>query len=230
MAMWWGMTEIENNITDDATEDLVSGLNDIFGAGAYDYIATGAIGTDAIRVALIYKPAAVTPVGSYAVLDSSVDPRFVDTKNRPTLAQTFMDNSTGGIFTVAVNHLKSKGSDCNDLGDPDLGDGAGNCNVTRTLAAQALVDWLASDPTGSGDSDFLIIGDLNSYDKEDPIDAIKAGADDVLGTADDYTDLGGLFGGEDCLQLCVRRADRLSGLRPGQQQPAAPGHRHDRMA
>ena len=42
-----------------------------------------------------------------------------------------MDSSTGGMFTVAVNHLKSKGSDCNDVGDPDLGDGAGNCNVTR---------------------------------------------------------------------------------------------------
>ena len=191
-----GMTEIENNITDVATADLVNGLNDVFGAGTYDYIATGAIGTDAIRVALIYKPAAVTPIGSYAVLDSSVDTRFIDTKNRPTLAQSFMDNSSGGVFTVAVNHLKSKGSDCNDLGDPDTGDGAGNCNVTRTLAAQALVDWLATDPTGSGDTDFLIIGDLNSYDKEDPIDAIKAGADDVPGTADDYTDMGAFFGGE----------------------------------
>jgi hypothetical protein len=108
-----------------------------------------------------------------------------------------MDNTTGGIFTVAVNHLKSKGSDCNDVGDPDLGDGAGNCNITRTWAAQALVDWLATDPTGSGDSDFLIIGDLNSYDHEDPIDAIKAGSDDILGTADDYTDLVFQFQGED---------------------------------
>jgi len=59
------------------------------------------------------------------------------------------------------------------------------------------VDWLASDPTGSSDSDYLIIGDLNSYDKEDPIDAIKAGPDDVLGTADDYTDLIFNFQGED---------------------------------
>ena len=108
-----------------------------------------------------------------------------------------MDNTTGGIFTVAVNHLKSKGSDCNDVGDPDLGDGAGNCNITRTLAAQALVDWLATDPTNSGDSDSLIIGDLNSYDKEDPIDAIKAGPDDILGTADDYTDLVFQYQGED---------------------------------
>jgi hypothetical protein len=30
---------------------------------------------------------------------------------------------------------------------------------------------------------------LNSYDKEDPIDAIKEGADDDLGTADDYVDM-----------------------------------------
>ena len=77
---------------------------------------------------------------------------------------------------MAVNHLKSKGSPCDDVGDPDPGDGAGNCNLTRTGAAEALVDWLAGDPTGSGDPDFLIIGDLNSYDKEDPIDVADVGA------------------------------------------------------
>lgn len=192
-----GLFEIENNITDVATADLVSGLNDIFGAGTYDYIATGAIGTDAIRLAIIYKPASVSPVGSFAVLNTAVDPRFIDTKNRPSLAQSFFDTNTGGIFTVAINHLKSKGSDCNDVADPDLGDGAGNCNLTRTAAASALVDWLATDPTGSGDSDYLIIGDLNSYDKEDPIDAIKAGPDGVLGTSDDYTDMVFQFQGED---------------------------------
>ncbi len=192
-----GLLEIENNPGDVPTADLVSGLNDVLGAGTYDYIATSAIGTDAIRVAMIYKPASVTPLGSYAVLDTTIDPRFIDTKNRPTLAQTFMDNSTGGVFTVAINHLKSKGSDCNDVGDPDTGDGAGNCNLTRKAAAEALVDWLATDPTGSGDSDFIIIGDLNSYDKEDPIDAIKAGPDDVAGTGDDYTDMVFQFQGED---------------------------------
>ena len=160
----------------------------MLGAGTYDYIATGPIGTDAIKVALIYKPASVSLVGDYAILDSSVDSRFIDTKNRPALAQTFMDNTTGGVFTVAVNHLKSKGSACDDVGDPDTGDGAGNCNLTRKAAAEALVDWLASDPTGSGDADFMIIGDLNSYDKEDPIDAILAGG---------YTDLIYHFLGED---------------------------------
>ena len=118
-----------------------------------------------------------------------IDPRFIDTKSRPALAQTFEENATGARFTVAVNHLKSKGSACNDIGDPDAGDGQGNCSGTRTRAAQALVDWLATDPTGSGDPDFLIMGDLNSYAQEDPIDAIKAGSDDTAGTGDDYVNL-----------------------------------------
>lgn len=168
-----GLIEIENN--EAAIEDLVAGLNAAEGAGTYAFVDTGVIGTDQIKVAFIYKPARVTPVGDYAILDSSVDPRFIDTLNRPALAQTFRSNESGGVFTAVVNHLKSKGSDCNAVGDPDTGDGSGNCNLTRTAAAEALVDWLETDPTGSGDDDFLIIGDLNSYDKEDPIDAIRAG-------------------------------------------------------
>jgi predicted extracellular nuclease len=182
-----GLIEIENHLEDVPTADLVAGLNDVLGAGTYDYIATGAIGTDAIRQAIIYKSASVTPVGDFSILDSSEDSRFLDDYNRPVPAQTFMDNDTGGIFTVAVNHLKSKSSDCNAIGDPDTGDGSGNCNLTRKAAAEALVDWLAGDPTDSGDGDFLIIGDLNSYDKEDPIDVLLAGG---------YTDLVSLYQGE----------------------------------
>jgi VCBS repeat-containing protein len=124
-----------------------------------------------------------------------VDPRFLDTKSRPALAQTFEVKATGARFTVVVNHLKSKGSDCNDVGDPDLGDGQGNCSQTRRAAAEALVDWLATDPTGSGDIDFLIMGDLNSYAQEDSIDEIKAGSDDVSGTSDDFTNLIAQFQG-----------------------------------
>ncbi len=191
-----GLLEIQND-EGASVADLVNSLNAELGDGTYAYVNTGYIGTDAIKTAIIYKPGTVSLVGNYAILDTTVDPRFLDTKNRPALAQTFMNNATGGVFTVAVNHLKSKGSDCNDVGDPDTGSGAGNCNITRTNAAKALVDWLASDPTHSGDQDFLIIGDLNSYDKEDPIDAIKAGPDDIAGTADDYTDMVYQFQGED---------------------------------
>ena len=188
-----GLNELENTAGVDALTDeqggIVPGLNAKLGAGTYAAIETGTIGTDAIRVGLIYKPGKVKPVGSFKLLTSAVDPRFIDTKSRPALAQTFEELATGARFTVVVNHLKSKGSDCNDVGDPDAGDGQGNCNGTRTKAAQALVDWLATDPTGSGDADFLIMGDLNSYAKEDPIRAIQAGSDDAAGTGDDWTNL-----------------------------------------
>jgi predicted extracellular nuclease len=187
-----GLNELENTPMVDPLLDaggVVPGLNALDGVGPYDAIETGVIGTDAIRVGLIYRSDRVVPVGEHAVLDSTVDPRFLDSKSRPVLAQTFEDLETGARFTVAVNHLKSKGSDCNDVGDPDVGDGQGNCNETRTAAAQALVDWLASDPTGTGETDVLILGDLNSYAKEDPIDAILAGSDDEAGTGDDYTNL-----------------------------------------
>lgn len=164
-----GLIEMENHHADEALLDLVAGINNFAGETIYDYIDTGVIGTDAIKLAFIYKPATVTPVGDYAILDSSVDPRFLDEKNRPVLIQTFAENSTGERFTLAVNHLKSKGSPCDDVGDPDMGDGQGNCNATRTEAAAALVDYLAADPTDSGSDRFLIIGDINSYAMEDPI-------------------------------------------------------------
>jgi hypothetical protein len=182
-----GLIEIENHPGDVPTADLVDGLNAATAPGTYDYIATGAIGIDAIRQAFIFKPATVSLVGVYAVLD---DPSFTDPlsygeqKSRPALAQTFRDNTSGGKFTVVVNHLKSKGSACGE-GDDDPWQG--NCNLTRTLGAQALVDWLATDPTGGGDPDVLVIGDLNAYDKEDPVDALVAGG---------YTDIVAQFLGE----------------------------------
>jgi predicted extracellular nuclease len=116
-----GLNELENTTGVEPLADIVAGLP------GYAYINTGVIGTDAIKVGLIYRPAKVSPVGAFQILDSTDDPRFIDTKSRPVLTQTFQDLASGGRFTVAVNHLKSKGSDCDDIGDPDGGDGQGNC-------------------------------------------------------------------------------------------------------
>ena len=180
-----GLVEIENNYSlggASAAAALVEALNAEFGAGTYEYVDPGMdVGPDEIAVAILFKPANVTPAGDLAILDSSVDPDFIDTRNRPVLIQTFDHTASGERFTVAVNHLKSKGSPCDDIGDPDVGDGQGNCNLTRTTAAQALADYLATDPTGSGDLDFLILGDLNAYAREDPIEALlEAGYTDLL--------------------------------------------------
>jgi len=176
-----GLVEIENDAADAALNDLVSGLNDVVGAGTYAAIETGPIGSDAIRVALIYKSGSVTPVGDFAVLDT---PAFLDPsgtggdKNRPALAQTFVPTGGGQAVTVAVNHLKSKGSSCGP-GDDDPDQG--NCNLTRTLATQELLDWIATDPTDSGTSHVLLIGDYNAYDEEAPVDVLLSrGYDDLL--------------------------------------------------
>ena len=191
----YGLMELENNASDSPLQSQVSGLNAATAPGTYSYIATGVIGGDAIKVGLIYKTVTVAPVGTYALLTSSVDPAFIDTLNRPVLAQTFSEISTGERFTIAVNHLKSKGSACS--GDPDTGDGQGNCNLTREAAAQAEVDWLLTDPTSSGDPDFLLVGDFNAYLKEDPITAlINAGYTDLIDSfigADAYSYV---FGGQ----------------------------------
>ena len=165
------LIELENN-GDRALREITESLNQPGGAPEYDYIATGAVGDGAIRTGFIYRRASVDPVGDFAILDSDIDPRFRD-RNRPALAQTF-ESTDGGRVTVVVNHFKSKGSSCANDGDPDRGDGQGNCNRTRTNAAIALADWLAEDPTGSGDPDVLIVGDLNAHVLEDPLTALKA--------------------------------------------------------
>ena len=176
-----GVNEVENDGygTTSALADLVTRLNAATTPGSWAYIdadagtgETNALGTDAIKVGMIYQPAAVTPVGTTAALNTE---RFVNggdsaPRTRPALAQAFRDNSTGGVFIATANHFKSKGSAC---AQPDQNDGQGNCNAVRTVAAEELAAWLATDPTGTGDPDVLILGDLNSYAKEDPIRTLE---------------------------------------------------------
>jgi hypothetical protein len=198
-----GLIEMENDGygSDSAIQDLVNRLNAETAPGTYAFIDADAgagqvnvLGNDAIKVAMIYRTATVTPVGQTAVLNTGAFgefPRTNDTpiqRNRPPLAQAFEEQATGGRVIVAINHLKSKGSGCEDNAanslapnDIDTGDGQGNCNQTRNVAAQELVDWLATDPTGTGEQDILITGDLNAYALEDPVTTIKnAGYTDII--------------------------------------------------
>ncbi len=180
-----GINELENNNTV-SIQNLVDRLNTVSGVpGKFAFIGGGAtIGTDAIRGALIYQPAVVNPVGGPAVLTNAVDARTLDNRSRPPLAQTFERVGTKSSlqrFTVVVNHFKSKGSSCSGdtvggVLDVDASDGQGECNRTRISVALALIDWLATnptlDPTPAADRKILIIGDLNSYALEDPIQAM----------------------------------------------------------
>jgi predicted extracellular nuclease len=181
-----GLSELENDGYGprSAIAQLVAALN--AAGGNYAFIDPGAdrIGGDAIAVGFLYRRDRVAPQGAAALLDRAVDPRFGG--NRPALAQTFRDRA-GAVLTVVMVHLRSKRSDCGgDRRERDSGDGQGDCSPVRTRAAQALTAWLATDPTGSGDDDYLIIGDLNAYAREDPLRVIAAAG---------YTDLAAQFGG-----------------------------------
>ncbi|MCP3020084.1 ExeM/NucH family extracellular endonuclease [Cupriavidus basilensis] len=120
------------------------------------------LGGDAIKVALIYNSRTVEPVGVPATL-------AIDDKNRQPLARTFRLPGQSRKLTVVVNHLKSKGCTGSTGADADQGDGQSCWNPTRLAAAGKIADWLATSPTGVADDGKLLIGDLNSYAKEDPI-------------------------------------------------------------
>jgi len=170
-----GLTEVENDGFGPASAlaDLVAGLNAATPAGTtYAFVDASAveITTDLIHVAFIYRTESVEPVGGPAMLNH---PAFNNVARNP-LAQTFRQKSTGETLTVCINHFRAKGSAAAGAGNADSGDGQGTNNALRVQEANAVTAWLAADPTGSGDPDFLIIGDLNSYAKEDPITALRA--------------------------------------------------------
>lgn len=162
-----GLMEIQNNGST-APQNLVDALNAVVGAGTYAVVpdpSTGT-GTDAIKVAMIYKPGRLSRVGA-----SVSDPASIN--NRPTLAQTFAA-ANGEKFTLVVNHLKSKGS-CPSASDPDApgnvdaGDGQGCWNLQRVQQAQQLRTFVAQLQSNSGVNDVLLVGDFNAYAQEDPI-------------------------------------------------------------
>lgn len=165
----FGLMEVQNN-GETAVQDIVSGLNSVLGSGTYAIVPKPAdTGTDAIRVAMIYKPAKLTLVGS-ALSDSDA------VNKRPPMAQTFRAIN-GEKFSVVVNHFKSKGSCPSTTAsadpDQDQGDGQGCWNLLRKQQAERLRDaFIPLVQSAAGDNDVLVIGDLNAYGKEDPINTL----------------------------------------------------------
>ncbi|WP_198731893.1 ExeM/NucH family extracellular endonuclease [Paracoccus tegillarcae] len=123
-------------------------------------------------------------------------------RNRPSVAATFED-ADGNQFTVVSSHFKSKGDsglasladaaqtylDANGeavagfsqadidalLADPnfDQGDGQAYWNGVRTDAAGELADWLETSYNGGGVTDYILLGDMNAYAQEDPVQLLR---------------------------------------------------------
>lgn len=185
-----GLSEIENSAVVDGTPDealahLVDALNAHDGAGTWAYVPSSTelppVSTmDVITNAIIYRPAAVTPVGAaHALGDQSGSGQAFDIAREP-IAQEFRPASGGTPFLFVMNHFKSKGSAGSLPGDADSGDGQGASNATRVAEATALRDWIPTVLAETDTTDVVMAGDYNSYTKEDPLQVLyDAGYTDV---------------------------------------------------
>jgi predicted extracellular nuclease len=147
------------------------------GAGTYAVVDDGALRqnntTDLIRCAIIYKPAALTPLGNVMLATGPFE--------RAPIAQLFTVNSTAprDTFALVVNHFKSKasGSGLN----ADQGDGQGPSNLRRKTQSDALVQFLNNSVLASGTRYVVSVGDYNAYFEEDPMDILRAAGLRVVG-------------------------------------------------
>ncbi|MEJ2762938.1 ExeM/NucH family extracellular endonuclease [Photobacterium sp. MCCC 1A19761] len=189
-----------------------------------------AIGGDAISSGLLYRPSKVTlefskvipmPYQKAPMITDENGAAIVDSKGeiresgknyqRDTVAATFWVNNTGKKLTVAVNHLKSKGSTCwedwqgwekwdnfdpakDDVKDDDF---QGSCENFRVAAA----DHLGKEMAKIG-GDRVVMGDMNSYAQEDPMlvlttipagKTLKAARDTFIGYKPQFGENGGVI-------------------------------------
>ena len=86
--------------------------------------------------------------------------------------QAFVEKATGEKFLFSVNHFKAKSGKGSGL-NADQGDGQGSYNADRVKEAESLLAHYAADCVFYGDSDILIMGDLNAYAMEDPITVLR---------------------------------------------------------
>jgi predicted extracellular nuclease len=203
----FGLVEIENDFlpgsSGNAIEQLVAKMNSAVGdSGLYNWVNPGTQfvdSGDAISNGLIYKTTSIQRlVGDVAILrDEDLPGLGMDVPeegifdgprtNRAAVAAGFK-LANGPCVLVSVNHFKSKGSVNGGPGNADAGDGAANNNAIRTLASEAVQKWLDTEPLGKRCPFKAIVGDLNSYAREDPITYLEDFG---------YTDVERAFNGDD---------------------------------
>ena len=178
------LMEIENHATNAAITDLLGAVNTrCGGANPYTFVNTGgALGTDEIRVLLIYRTGTLSPVGAPL---ADLDP----VHNRPPTAQTFdvvdaANPAFGQRFTTIANHSRSKGCGGASGADLDQIDGQSCFAATRESQANRLLTWVNSTVVpAAGDPDVLLLGDFNAYAQETATTTITAGGYTDLETA-----------------------------------------------
>jgi len=168
----YGLIEIEEG--QNALTKLVNSLNATV-PGRYAFIYDGGLpdGTY-IKVGYIYRTDKVKPY-----LNLKENTGTSSSKYRKK-AQAFTLDSNNERFIFSLNHFKAK-SGCPSSGvDADQGDGQGCYNVSRVAEATSTLSFVSDWKNYYNDNDVLIMGDLNAYGKEDPVQTlVKAGYVDM---------------------------------------------------
>ncbi len=127
-------------------------------------------GSDDITLAFVYRRDLLAPVGA-----TMADTHAIH--NRPPLAQRFRELESGLEFTVVMTHLKSRGG-CESY-DPDRGSGC--WDDRRDAQVRQLLEFLERDVEPFAGGGILLLGDLNSYALEAPVQRLlRAGFTDLL--------------------------------------------------
>ncbi|MBE9638728.1 ExeM/NucH family extracellular endonuclease [Salipiger mangrovisoli] len=96
-------------------------------------------------------------------------------------AESWLSANAGAANHAAVSDLLSQlYADANF----DQGDGQGFWNGVRLDAAMELADWISTEYGGGGASNYLLLGDMNSYAEEDAVQYLDddAGLTDLIDT------------------------------------------------
>jgi predicted extracellular nuclease len=160
----------------DAIAYMTNALNRTTNSQNYAYINDGTpVNGTYIKVGFIYRSDKVTPYGALQSINMSPYNRMK--------SQAFTLKSNNQRLILSMNHFKAK-TGCPTSGpDTDQGDGQGCYNASRVAEAVALLKNIPTYQSVSvfNDPDVLILGDLNAYSQEDPVDTIiKSGYSEQL--------------------------------------------------
>lgn len=108
----------------------------------------------------------------YVYCTATVEPHGIQLKaGKRMTAQCFVEKATGEKFVFSLNHLKAK-SGTGTGANADQHDGQGIFNAQRTQEATEVLNNCKPNTgiyTSQRDNDILLMGDLNAYAKEDPV-------------------------------------------------------------
>lgn len=165
----YGLVEIEQGQA--ALAEISSDLTELTG-DHYDYIRDkGVLDGSYTKAGFVYNSDRIQPVGILLENNSIVRHR--------KMVQGFILIENNERFIYSINHFKAKSGSASGR-NADQGDGQGSYNYNRVQESMSVLQNVEAYVNYYEDNDLLIMGDLNAYAKEDPIQKfVEAGMYDL---------------------------------------------------